>query len=131
MKQTHNEDPCSILKSCFARGMFPLMAALFACALAAPSALGGVLVYEGFHPSDYNSVVDNVQMTPSGANVTGDHTVGIATGAWHMNGSIPKVYGTNFGLALPTEMLGKVILVAKFPMEMKVDWVRYYTQSGK
>ena len=44
---------------------------------------------------------------------------------------MPKVYGTNFGLALPTEMLGKVILVAKFPMEMTVDWVRYYTQSGK
>ena len=38
-----------------------------------------------------------------------------------MNGSMPKVYGTNFGLALPTELLGKVILVAKFPMEMKVD----------
>ena len=34
-----------------------------------------------------------------------------------MNGSMPKVYGTNFGLALPTELLGKVILVAKFPME--------------
>ena len=38
-----------------------------------------------------------------------------------MNGSMPKVYGTNFALALPTELLGKVILVAKFPMEMKVD----------
>ena len=34
---------------------------------------------------------------------------------------MPKVYGTNFALALPTELLGKVILVAKFPMEMKVD----------
>ena len=55
----------------------------------------------------------------------------LSVGCGHMNGSMPKVYGTNFGLALPTEMLGKVILVAKFPMEMKVDWVRYYTQSGK
>ena len=46
-----------------------------------------------------------------------------------MNGSMPKVYGTNFGLALPTELLGKVIPAAKFPMEMKVDWVRYYTRN--
>lgn len=113
------------------RAYTTLSTALIACAFAAPDARGNVLVYEGFHPADYNNVGDNTQMTPSGANVTGDHTVGIATGAWHMNGSIPKVYGTNFGLALPTEMLGKVILVAKFPMEMKVDWVRYYTQSGK
>ena len=26
---------------------------------------------------------------------------------------------------------GKTIPAAKFPMEMNVDWVRYYTQSGK
>ena len=38
-----------------------------------------------------------------------------------MKKHMSKVYGTNFGLALPTELLGKVILVAKFPMEMKVD----------
>ena len=50
----------------------------------------------------------------------------LSAGCGHMNGSMPKVYGTNFGLALPTELLGKVILVAKFPMEMKIDWVRYY-----
>ena len=129
MKQTHSDDSRSILKSRFARGAVPLVATFLAFALAAPSASGEVLVYKGFHLSDYNSVIDNVQMTPSCANVTGDHTVGIATGAWHMNGSIPKVYGTNFGLALPTEMLGKVILVAKFPMEMKIDWVRYYERQ--
>ena len=45
----------------------------------------------------------------------------LSAGCGHMNGSMPKVYGTNFALALPTELLGKVILVAKFPMEMKVD----------
>ena len=129
MKHTPTEGSGSILTSRLARGLFSLVAALLACALAAPSACGEVLVYKGFHPSDYNSVVDNVQMTPSGANVTGDHTVGIATGAWHMNGSIPKVYGTNFGLVLPTELLGTVILVAKFPMEMKVDYVRYYERA--
>ena len=50
----------------------------------------------------------------------------LSAGCGHMNGSMPKVYGTNFGLALPTELLGKVIPAAKFPMEMKIDWVRYY-----
>ena len=84
--------------------------AILATFLAAAFALTGgmahakVLVYEGFHPADYNNVGDNTQMTPSGANVTGDHTVGLATGAWSMNGSQPKVYGANYGLALPSEM---------------------------
>ena len=38
MKQTHVEGPGSILKSRFARGLFPLVAALLAFALAAPEA---------------------------------------------------------------------------------------------
>ena len=38
MKHTHTEGLRSILKSRFARGAVPLMAALFACALAAPAA---------------------------------------------------------------------------------------------
>lgn len=38
MKHTHTEGPGSILKSRFARGVVPLVAALFVCALAAPSA---------------------------------------------------------------------------------------------
>ena len=53
MKHTHTEGPGSILKSRFARGLLPLMAALLACALAAPSARAGVLVYEGFHTTEY------------------------------------------------------------------------------
>lgn len=82
--------------------MKPIIPLLLAVAVL--SARADVLVYEGFHPADYNNVGDNTQMTPSGANVTGDHTVGLATGAWSMNGSMPKVYGANFGLALPPEM---------------------------
>ena len=73
-------------------------------AVAALSARANVLVYEGFHPADYNNVGDNTQMTPSSANTTGDYTVGLATGAWSMNGSQPKVYGASYGLALPSEM---------------------------
>ena len=38
MKHTHTEGPGSILKSRFARGVLPLVAVLFACALVAPSA---------------------------------------------------------------------------------------------
>ena len=100
----YTEGSGSILKSRFARGLFPLVAALLAFALAAPEACGEVLVYEGFDPADYNNVGDDTQMTPSGANVTGDHTVGLLTGAWQMNGSQPKVYGASYGLALPSEM---------------------------
>ena len=103
MKYTHTEGSGSVLKSRFVRGMFPLVAALFACALAAPEARGNVLVYEGFHPADYNNVGDNTQMTPN-ANVSNNHSVGLATGAWQMNGNQPKVYGANFGLALPAAM---------------------------
>ena len=40
MKHTHTEGPGPILKSRFARGVVPLVAALFACALAAPEARG-------------------------------------------------------------------------------------------
>ena len=42
MKHTHTEGPGSILKSRFARGLFPLMAAFLACALAAPEARAAV-----------------------------------------------------------------------------------------
>ena len=42
MKHTHAEGSGSILKSRFARGLFPLMAALLACALAAPKARAAV-----------------------------------------------------------------------------------------
>ena len=103
MKHTHTEGPGSILKSRFARGLFPLMAALLAFALAAPEARGEVLVYEGFHSADYNNVDANTQMTPN-ANVSNNHSVGFKAGNWAMNGSQPKVYGANFGLALPAAM---------------------------
>ena len=44
MKHTHAEGPGSILKSRFARGVFPLVAALFACA----TAQADLLLYDGF-----------------------------------------------------------------------------------
>ena len=63
MKHTHTEGPGSILKSRFARGVFPFVVALFAFALAAPEARGEVLVYEGFHTTEYQN---------EGGGLTGD-----------------------------------------------------------
>ena len=83
--------------------------AILAAFLAVAFALTGgmahakVLVYEGFHKTDYNNVGDNTQMTPD-ANVSNNHSVGFKAGNWAMNGSQPKVYGANFGLALPSAM---------------------------
>ena len=72
-------------------------------ALACGTARAEILVYEGFHPADYNNVGDDTQMTPN-ANVSNNHSVGFKAGNWAMNGSQPKVYGANFGLALPAAM---------------------------
>ena len=63
MKHIHTEGPGPILKSRFARGVFPFVAALFAFALAAPEARGEVLVYEGFHTTEYQN---------EGGDLTGD-----------------------------------------------------------
>lgn len=56
MKHTHTEGPGPILKSRFVRGVFPFVAALFAFALAAPSARAAV-------PADF---AKKMTLTPSG-----------------------------------------------------------------
>ena len=110
MKQTHNEDPCSILKSCFARGMFPLMAALFACALAAPSALGGVLVYEGFHATEYQKdgggLTGDVKLRPTqSVSAAEGGAVGTAKETkWTANTSTIRILNETLALALPSAM---------------------------
>lgn len=105
MKPTDNRDKSFNSQSSHNRGSAILAAFLASLlALACGTARGNVLVYEGFHPADYNNVGDNTQMTPSNASTTGDYTVGLATGAWSMTGSMPKVYGANYGLALPSAM---------------------------
>ena len=105
MKHTHTEGPGSILKSRFARGVFPLVAALLACALAAPEALAEVLVYEGFHPSDYGITTGTGTKSANNGNTTGNYTTNVVTGGWNaMGGSQITVYGADFGLTLPAEM---------------------------
>ena len=68
MKHTHTEGLRSILKSRFARGMFPLMAALLAFALAAPSARAAAAVKPGFpFKIDTSSSAGAVDLTRSSA----------------------------------------------------------------
>ena len=104
MKPTDSRD-----KSFNAQSSHNRRGAILATFLAVAFALTGgmahakVLVYEGFDSADYNNVGDNTQMTPS-ANVSTNYSVGFAAGNWSMNGTQPKVYGANFGLALPTAM---------------------------
>ena len=86
------------------------------CATAAlcsiSSARAKVLVYEGFHPEDYNNVAAGGNVTASDCTLTGNHTTGVAYGStaankWNgMGGTQIKVYGENYGLALPSVMTG-------------------------
>ena len=82
----------------------PATAVVVAASLLAPVARGTVLVYEGFHPADYNNVSasGNVEANTT---FTAGHTVGIASSGWNkMNGTQIRVFGSDFGLALPQSM---------------------------
>jgi hypothetical protein len=79
----------------------PAVATLLA--LLAP-ARGEVLVYEGFHPADYNNVAANGNIEAS-TTFTAGHTIGIASSKWNkMSGTQIRVFGENFGLAIPQAM---------------------------
>ena len=68
MKHTHAEGPGSILKSRFARVVVPLVAALFACALAAPEARAAASVKPGSPAKvDTSSAAGAVDLTRSSA----------------------------------------------------------------
>jgi hypothetical protein len=72
--------------------------------LLAPAAHGTVLVYEGFHPADYNNVAATGNIEAS-TTFTAGHTIGIASSKWNkMNGTQIRVFGENYGLALPQAM---------------------------
>ena len=88
MKLTHAEGSGSILKSRFARGMFPLVTALFACALAAPSARAEALVYEGFHSQDYTTTTTATELKEK--KPTGHNTGFSSDYAWSANTAVPK-----------------------------------------
>ncbi|MBR2714511.1 MAG: DUF2341 domain-containing protein, partial [Kiritimatiellae bacterium] len=95
MKHTHTEGSGSILKSRFARGLFPLMAALLACALAAPEARAEVLVYEGFSSSDYTAGQS------INGKATGNKSVGLDTkNGWNSGTGVFTAQSN--GLSLPS-----------------------------
>ena len=110
MKHTHTEGPGSILKSRFARGLFPLMATFLAFALAAPSALGGVLVYEGFHATEYQKdgggLYGDVKLRPTQiVSAAEGGAVGTAKETkWTGNTSVIKILNASQALALPSAM---------------------------
>ena len=82
-----------------------LSAALIACAFTASTARANVLVYEGFHPSDYGITTGTGTKSANNGNTTGNYTTNVVTGGWNgMGGSQITVYGADFGLALPAEM---------------------------
>ena len=99
MKHTHAEGSGSILQSRFARGVFPLVAALLACALAAPSARAEVLVYEGFSSADYTATSDYTASSLNGKK-SGIASIGLDTENGWNSGTGVFVAQPN-GLPLP------------------------------
>lgn len=93
----------SILK--VASGAFSALVAAAVFFIAAPSARANVLVYEGFHPTDYGITTTDGTKSANNGNTTGNYTTNVVTGGWYaMGGSQITVYGADFGLALPAEM---------------------------
>ena len=84
MKLTHAEGSGSILKSRFARGLFPLVAALLACALAAPEARAG----------DLHTLIDPSTLTAT-ANTTTSNGSGSRTAQRAVDGSGMNADGTH------------------------------------
>ena len=85
-----------------------LFCAIF-CAVAALCSISAahakVLVYEGFHPEDYSNVAAGGNVQANGHTAMGNHTIGVSTASWSgMGGTMVRVFGANFGLALPSVM---------------------------
>ena len=95
----HTEGSGSILKSRFARGMFPLVAALLAFALSAPEARAEVLVYEGFSSADYTATSDYTASSLNGKK-SGIDSIGLDTENGWNSGTGVFVAQPN-GLPLP------------------------------
>lgn len=75
---------------------FPaLVAAVLLCTLAVPSARANVLVYEGFHPSDYGITTGTGTKSANIGSTTGNYTTNVATGAWYSGIWKPKKGNTN------------------------------------
>lgn len=87
------------------RRMLPAIFCAVAALCSISAAHAEVLVYEGFHAADYGNVPADGNVQASGHTATGKHTIGVSTASWSgMGGTMVRVFGEKFGLALPSVM---------------------------
>ena len=130
MKHTHAEGPGPILKSRFARGIFPLVAALLACALAAPEARAAAVT-----PPDQPVLIDTsasagsvVASSSSSATYSADHAF---DGNWADNAGRWLAYtnpDNDYGSGVHGET--PMYLVYRFNAATKVNVLRLRIQNA-
>ena len=126
----HTEGPSSILKSRFARGVFPLVAAFLACALAAPSARAAATT-----PPDKPVLIDTsasagsvVASSSSSATFSADHAF---DGNWADNAGRWLAYtnpDNDYGSGVHGET--PMYLVYRFNVPTKVNVLRLLIQNA-
>ena len=126
----HTEGPSSILKSRFARGVFPLVAAFLACALAAPSARAAATT-----PPDKPVLIDTsasagsvVASSSSSATFSADHAF---DGNWADNAGRWLAYtnpDNDYGSGVHGET--PMYLVYRFNAATKVNVLRLHIQNA-
>ena len=108
MKHIHTEGPGSILKSRFARGVLPLVAALFACA----TSQAELLLYDGFatatdaqNRAAYSTAADKCKLQSTNAKSVA-WTMGLsASNPWSDSSAAVYTFPNN-GLSLPAAFTG-------------------------
>ena len=115
----HAEGSGSILKSRFARGIFPLMAALFAFALAAPSARAG----------DLHALIDPATLSVV-ANTTSGNGGGTRQAIYAVNGAGMNADGTHQSDAANSKMWEANAVSATSPGSFKVNLGRVVQLNG-
>ena len=130
MKHIHTEGPGPILKSRFARELLPLMAALFACALAAPEARAAAVT-----PPDQPVLIDTsasagsvVASSSSSATYSADHAF---DGNWADNAGRWLAYtnpDNDYGSGVHGET--PMYLVYRFNAATKVNVLRLRIQNA-
>ena len=113
MKHIHTEGPGSILKSRFARGVLPLVAALFACALAAPEARAA---YTTSVPSDL-------------VNLTGTGTASTTGNIYNNEGPATAFDGKTGATRVIWNQKTNIDLVYEFPSPTRVNAFRIWRSS--
>lgn len=134
MKHTHTEGPGPILKSRFARGVFPLVAALLAFALAAPEARAGDL-HTLIDPATLSVVANTTSgngdrkaiyaVNGAGMNADGTHQSDVANGKMWEAGSVSATSPGSFKVNL-----GRVVYLNGIKI-WNYNWGGYTTRGAK